>query len=111
VYKLILLTAIFCLLSYSFFEVYAQQPQLATFQETAQVFIDQQLSNNVTASITLQSTSNQEIQIPSELEQKIRENERIIAIVLTSEKQCVLGVIEAVTLFDNCWSMITWAVS
>ena len=91
-YKLILLTAIFCLLFYSLFDVYAQQPQLATFQETAQVFIDQQLSNNVTASITLQSTSNQEIQIPSELEQKIRENERIIAIVLTSEKQCVLGV-------------------
>ena len=91
-YKVIVFTAIFCLLFYSFFEVYAQQPQIATFQETAQVFIDQQLSNNVTASITLQSTSNQEIQIPSELEQKIRENERIIAIVLTSEKQCVLGV-------------------
>ncbi len=91
-YKVIVLTAIFCLLFYSFFEVYAQQPQLATFQETAQVIIDQQLSNNVTASITLQSTSNQEIQIPSELEQKIRENERIVSVVLTNEEYCVLGV-------------------
>jgi len=92
VYKVIVLTAIFCLLFYSFFEVYAQQPQLATFQETAQVIIDQQLSNNVAASITLQSTSNQEIQIPSELEQKIRENERIVSVVLTNEEYCVLGV-------------------
>jgi len=92
VYKVIVLTAIFCLLFYSFFEVYAQQPQLATFQETAQVIIDQQLSNNVTASITLQSISNQEIQIPSELEQKIRENERIVSVVLTNEEYCVLGV-------------------
>jgi len=92
VYKVIVLTAIFCLLFYSFFEVYAQQPQLATFQETAQVIIDQQLSNNVIASITLQSTSNQEIQIPSELEQKIRENERIVSVVLTNEEYCVLGV-------------------
>ncbi len=91
-YKVIVLTAIFCLLFYSFFEVYAQQPQLATFQETAQVIIDQQLSNNVTASITLQSISNQEIQIPSELEQKIRENERIVSVVLTNEEYCVLGV-------------------
>ena len=91
-YKVIVLTAIFCLLFYSFFEVYAQQPQLATFQETAQVIIDQQLSNNVAASITLQSTSNQEIQIPSELEQKIRENERIVSVVLTNEERCVLGV-------------------
>ena len=91
-YKVIVLTAIFCLLFYSFFEVYAQQPQLATFQETAQVIIDQQLSNNVIASITLQSTSNQEIQIPSELEQKIRENERIVSVVLTNEEYCVLGV-------------------
>ena len=52
-----------------------QSPQLATFQETAQILIDKQISNNVTASITLQSTSNQEIRIPVELEQQIRENE------------------------------------
>ncbi len=71
---------------------YAQEPRLATFQESAQVIIDQRLSNNVTASITLQSTSNQEIKIPSELDAKIRATERLTAVVITNEEQCVLGV-------------------
>jgi len=94
VYKIIVLIAIIGFSFYSVFDIYAQMqsPQLATFQETAQILIDKQISNNVTASITLQSTSNQEIRIPSELEQKIRANERIIAVVLTNEEQCVLGV-------------------
>ena len=72
--------------------VYAQEMSLATFQETAQVIIDKNISQNVTASITLQSTSIQEIKIPAELEQKIRENENISAITLTNQNQCVLGV-------------------
>lgn len=93
-YKIIVLIAIIGFSFYSIFDIYAQMqsPQLATFQETAQILIDKQISNNVTASITLQSTSNQEIRIPSELEQKIHANERIIAVVLTNEEQCVLGV-------------------
>ena len=40
---------------------YSQEPSLATFQETAQVIIDKNISQNVTASITLQSTNIQEI--------------------------------------------------
>lgn len=76
---------------------FSQELQLATFQETVQILIDQQFSNNVTASVTLQTTSNQEIRIPSELEQKIRENERIVAVILTNEENCVLGVFE-----DSC---------
>ena len=72
--------------------VYAQEMSLATFQETAQVIIDKNISQNVTASITLQSTSIQEIKIPAELEQRIRENENISAITLTNQDQCVLGV-------------------
>ena len=71
---------------------YAQEPRLATFQESAQVIIDQRLSNNVTASITLQSTSNQEIKVPSELDAKIRGTERLTAVVITNEEQCILGV-------------------
>jgi len=71
---------------------YAQEMSLATFQETAQVIIDKNISQNVTASITLQSTSIQEIKIPAELEQRIRENENISAITLTNQNQCVLGV-------------------
>lgn len=72
--------------------VFAQEPRLATFQETAQLIIDQSTSNNVTIAISLQSTSNQEIRIPTELVQKIQETERVRAVTITSEEQCVLGV-------------------
>ena len=77
---------------FSSVEGYAQEPKLATFQETAQLIIDQSISNNVTASISLQSTSNQEIRVPIELSKKIQETEKVISVVITSEKQCVLGV-------------------
>lgn len=102
-YKLIILIAVIGFSFYNTSGVSAQieSPQLATFQETAQILIDKQISNNVTASITLQSTSNQEIRIPSELEQQILENERIIAIILTSENQCVLGVIDESCIMIN----------
>ena len=71
---------------------FSQEIGLATFQETAQIIIDKTISQNVTASITIQSTSIQEIKIPSELEQRIRENARISSVVLTNQNQCVLGV-------------------
>lgn len=71
---------------------YSQEMSLATFQETAQIIIDKSISQKVTASITLQSTSIQEIKIPGELEQKIRENKKISAITLTNQNQCILGV-------------------
>ena len=76
---------------------YSQEASLATFQETAQIIIDKSISQNVTASIALQSTSIQEIKIPAELEQKIRENSRITAIVVTNENHCILGVFD-----DSC---------
>lgn len=102
-YKIIILIAIVSFSFYSILDVFAQteSPRLATFQETAQIFYDRQRSNNVTASITLQSTSNQEIRIPSELEQKILANERIIAVVLTNEEQCVLGVVNQACIMIN----------
>jgi hypothetical protein len=65
---------------------------LATFQETAQVIVDKSRSQDVTASITLQTTSIQEIKIPPELEKQIRENDRITSVILTNQDQCVLGV-------------------
>ena len=71
---------------------FSQEIGLATFQETAQIIIDKTISQNVTASITIQSTSIQEVKIPSELEQRIRENTRISSVVLTNQNQCVLGV-------------------
>lgn len=80
---------------------YSQEIGLATFQETAQIVMDQSISQNVTASITLQSTSIQEIRIPAELEQKIRENNRIEAITITNQNQCVLGVFDESCILIN----------
>jgi hypothetical protein len=73
-------------------EAEGQEPKLATFQEISQVIIDKQISNNVTASITLQSSSNQEIRIPTELLKNIHGSERVLAVIITNDEQCVLGV-------------------
>jgi len=92
VYKFLVLLAISLAVVFSYADVNAQDPRLATFQETAQIIIDKRISNNVTAAIALQSTNNQEIRIPIELSKKIQDTERILAVIITSEEQCVLGV-------------------
>ena len=79
---------------------YSQEPSLATFQETTQVIVDKR-SQNVTASITLQTTSIQEIKIPAELEKKIRENERITSIIITNQEKCILGVVDQSCIMVN----------
>ena len=71
---------------------HSQEIGLSTFQESAQVIIDKKISNTSITSITLLSSNLQEIKIPTELEQKIRENERIQAVVITNQNNCVLGV-------------------
>lgn len=96
-YKFAILVSVAVFLLFATDYASAQKPQLATFQEISQVIVDQKLSNNVTASITLQTTSNQEIRIPTELEKKILDAENLIAVVVTSEERCVLGV-----EFDSC---------
>lgn len=80
---------------------YSQDMGLATFQETAQVIVDRSISQNVTASITLQSTSIQEIRIPAELEQKLREDKMIKAVIITNQEQCVLGVFDESCIMIN----------
>ncbi len=80
---------------------YSQEVSLATFQETAQIIVDKSISQNVTASITLQSTNIQEIKIPAELEQKIREDQRIKAIILTNQDKCIPGVISQSCIMIN----------
>lgn len=97
----IFLLSIIALIGISVNYAYSQEASLATFQETAQIILDKSISHNVTASITLQSTSIQEIKIPAEFEQKIRENDRIKAIVLTNQEQCVLGVVNESCIMIN----------
>ena len=75
---------------------FSQEIGLATFQETAQVIVDRR-SQEVTASLTLQTTSIQEIKVPSDLEKKIREHERITSIIVTNQNECILGVVD-----DSC---------
>ena len=94
---------------YGIDQAYSQELQFATFQEMGQILIDKQLSNNVTASITLQSTSNQEMKIPSEVEQKIRENPQIISVILTNEERCILGVFEQSCILINVAQNPDWS--
>ena len=82
-------------------QAYSQEIELATFQESAQVIIDEKISQTNIASITLLSTNIQEIKIPTELENKIRENERVQAIVITNESNCVLGVLDQSCILIN----------
>ena len=99
--KSLFFLALLALVGFSTSNVYSQEIGLATFQETAQIIVDKSISQNVTTSITLQSTSIQEIRIPVELEQKIRDNDRIEAVVLTNQDQCVLGVSDQSCIMIN----------
>jgi len=79
----------------------AQLPQLATFRENARVIVDQIDNQETIASIILQTTSTKEIKIPAELEQKIRDSDRVLAVIITNETQCVLGVQDEICVLIN----------
>jgi len=106
--KIIIFLSIAGILVFSFSNVFGQELQLATFQETAQIIIDQQISKNVTASITLQSTSNQEMKIPSELEDRILNDEHVISVVITNEEKCITGVIGESCILINVKRDESW---
>lgn len=89
------------LLCFSTYTAYAQQPRLATFHETAQVIIDQKIQNQTSVSIAVLSTSNQELRVPIELDQKIHSMKNITAVVITNEDKCVLGVIDKACVLIN----------
>jgi hypothetical protein len=99
--KKIFFIALIVLVGISTNYAYSQEVSLATFQETAQIIIDKSISQNVTASITLQSTSIQEIKIPAELEQRVREDGIVKAIILTNQNRCILGVIDQSCIMIN----------
>jgi len=99
--KKIIFLAMIALIGISTNYAYSQEMNLATFQETAQIIIDKRITQNVTSSITLQSTSIQEIKIPVELEQRIRENGNISAVIITNQDKCILGVIDESCILIN----------
>ena len=99
--KMMIFSVIALVFSYSGGSAFAQEPGLATYHETAQVLVDKSMSQNVTASITLQSTSIQEIRIPYDLEGDIREDGKVIAMVVTNQDRCVLGVFDMSCVMIN----------
>lgn len=100
-YKIVLSFFLIFVVVYSAGNVFAEQARLATYHEIAQVIVDQKISNNVTASISLQTTSIQEFQIPSELDAKIRNNTDVVGIIITNENQCILGVQDQICVMVN----------
>ena len=99
--KLILAVMIIIISGISLNQAYSQEIGLSTFQESAQVIIDEKIYQKTTASITLFSSNVQEIIIPIELEQKIREDQWVQAVVLTNENNCVLGVVDQSCIIIN----------
>ena len=97
----IVFSLIVVLLCFGTYGASAQQPRLATFHETAQLIIDQKIQNQTSASITVLSTSNQELRVPIELDQKIHSMQNVTAVVITNEDKCVLGVIDQACVLIN----------
>jgi len=90
--NLLALSLIFSLLMTSFVSVYAQQPQLASYRETANILIDEKVQNQTTAFITLTSTSPVEMRVPSDLSEKIRNTANVTSIVITNADRCITGI-------------------
>jgi len=82
-------------------DVYAQEMRKATYQENAQIIFDQSINNEITASITLESTSNLEMRISDDVEQKILTNDLIQSVVFTNHGECVLGVFDESCIMIN----------
>jgi len=99
--KILFLIGLITMLGISTNYAYSQEMSLSTFQESAQLIIDNKMSQNSITSITLLSTNIQEIKIPVELEEKIRDNNRIEAIIVTNQNNCVLGVIDQSCILIN----------
>lgn len=72
--------------------VYAQQPQLATYHEIAQVLVDEKIQNKTTAFITLSTVSPLEMRVPQSLDQKIINAANVTSVAITNADPCVLGV-------------------
>ena len=100
-FKIIFMIMLIGCIGISVNQAYSQEIRLSTFQESAQVIIDEKIYQKTTASITLFSSNVQEIIIPIELEQKIREDQWVQAVVLTNENNCVLGVVDQSCIIIN----------
>lgn len=92
---------VFALLIINVITTYAQEARLATFHETAQLIVDQRFQNQTSTSITIISTSTQEMQVPVELDQKIHSMKNVTAVIVTNEDKCIPGVIDQACILVN----------
>jgi len=76
----------------SFVSVYAQQPQLASYRETAHILVDEKVQNKTTAFVTLASTSPVEMRVPADLSVKIQNTANVTSVVITNAENCIVGV-------------------
>ena len=95
---IIIFSLVFSILIFNVFSAYAQQPQLASFHEVAQVLVDQKFQNQTTAFIGLESTSPLEMRVPTVLDQKIRNTANVTSVTITNAQTCV----EGVPKYDSC---------
>ncbi|HEX5358777.1 MAG TPA: hypothetical protein VFW99_02555 [Candidatus Nitrosotalea sp.] len=90
--NLLALFIITSLLMTSFVAAYAQQPQLASYRETAHILVDEKVQNKTTAFITLASTSPVEMRVPADLSQKISNTANVTSVVITNAENCIAGI-------------------
>lgn len=105
----VVLPVIFSLLLISsFVSVYAQQPQLASYRETAHILVDEKIQNQTTAFVTLASTSPVEMRVPTELAEKIKNTANVTSVVITNADKCILGILDqgCVIIVMNSTSLI-----
>ena len=91
-YRLAILLGIIVALTEFGIDANAQNNDNIPFHEVAHLIINATQGGDITASVTLQSTSTNDIQIGQELASRISADERIAYISLTNEYSCILGV-------------------
>lgn len=90
--SLLALSIIFALLLTTFVSVSAQQPQLASYRETAHILVDEKVQNKTTAFVTLASTSPVEMRVPADLSLKVQNTANVTSVVITNAENCIVGV-------------------
>ena len=90
--SLLALSIIFALLLTTFVSASAQQPQLASYRETAHILVDEKVQNKTTAFVTLASTSPVEMRVPADLSLKVQNTANVTSVVITNAENCIVGV-------------------
>lgn len=87
-----MLSILFALLLTTFVSASAQQPQLASYRETAHILVDEKVQNKTTAFVTLASTSPVEMRVPADLSLKVQNTANVTSVVITNAENCIVGV-------------------